>query len=179
MGTAGIVLTGPEGLKIAPHYNPHHAVESASFQSCSSFSTCLPASLLPIQPKMAQFANTSRGNHGTTLEATNNSASSLSDIDDSVDDGQRQATIQDERGASKRKRRRRAKDGGSSEVNGESSSLKRKRNSLRKAARDPRDEPEGKKKKKARVEGTETRSPSPVIDFDGLSRPSSSLRSSS
>jgi len=49
----------------------------------------------------------------------------------------------------------------------------RRRHAMTKAARDPRDEPSAPRKppKKAEVE---TRSPSPVIDFDGLSRPSTS-----
>lgn len=81
---------------------------------------------------------------------------------------------QDEKKANKKKRRRRAKDGGISEINGHTSSSKR-RHSISKAARDPRDEPK-KKKKKTKPEGTETRSPSPVIDFDGLSRPSRGTR---
>jgi GTP cyclohydrolase IA len=45
-------------------------------------------------------------------------------------------------------------------------SRKRRRYSISKAARDPRDEA-------SPIElGTDSRSPSPVIDFDGLSRPS-------
>jgi GTP cyclohydrolase I len=54
------------------------------------------------------------------------------------------------------------------------------RQSVSKPARDLRDEPERKTKKKRKVaaipEGSETRSPSPVIDFDGLSRPSKGTR---
>jgi GTP cyclohydrolase IA len=46
-----------------------------------------------------------------------------------------------------------------------------RRHSMSKAARDPRDEPEV-GRKRSKVDGKETRSPSPVIDFDGLSRPS-------
>jgi GTP cyclohydrolase IA len=45
-----------------------------------------------------------------------------------------------------------------------------RRNSISKAARDPRDQPTP--SKKSISAGTVTRSPSPVIDFDGLSRPS-------
>lgn len=49
----------------------------------------------------------------------------------------------------------------------------KRRHSISKAARDPRDEPESPPPKKSKKEeGTVTRSPSPVIDFDGLSRPS-------
>ncbi|KAK8110318.1 GTP cyclohydrolase, partial [Apiospora kogelbergensis] len=62
----------------------------------------------------------------------------------------------------------------------------KRKNSLSQAARDPRDEPEGKKKKKRRKEPKNgakdveevpfTRSPTPVIDFDGLSRPTRGTR---
>lgn len=68
------------------------------------------------------------------------------------------------------------------EVNGKvphPAAFDERRNSLGKAARDPRDEPPKKKKvKKALVngDGTKTRSPSPVISNDGLSRPSAGTR---
>ncbi|OIW30125.1 GTP cyclohydrolase I [Coniochaeta ligniaria NRRL 30616] len=56
----------------------------------------------------------------------------------------------------------------------------KRRHSVSKPARDLRDEPERKSKKKRKTaaigEETETRSPSPVIDFDGLSRPSKGTR---
>ncbi|KAK7965891.1 GTP cyclohydrolase 1 [Apiospora aurea] len=63
----------------------------------------------------------------------------------------------------------------------------KRRNSLSQAARDPRDEPEaeGKKKKRRKrskdgskdvEEVPHTRSPTPVIDFDGLSRPTVGTR---
>ncbi|KAH8159705.1 hypothetical protein CIB48_g8547 [Xylaria polymorpha] len=100
-----------------------------------------------------------------------------SDIDDSVDGSVNRAVngSRDESKAKKKRKRRRAKDGGISETLTQSSSSKR-RNSLHKAARDPRDEPERKRKKKSKAEGAETRSPSPLIDFDGLSRPSLGTR---
>ncbi|KAF9877245.1 hypothetical protein CkaCkLH20_05511 [Colletotrichum karsti] len=63
------------------------------------------------------------------------------------------------------------------EVNGHT--RKARRESLSRPARDPRDttSPKSKKKKKkSKPEGTVTRSPSPVIDFDGLSRPSVGTR---
>lgn len=50
---------------------------------------------------------------------------------------------------------------------------KSRRLSVSKPARDPRDDPSP---QRAAEEVTETRSPSPVIDFDGLSRPSTLLR---
>ncbi|KAI1745891.1 GTP cyclohydrolase I [Xylaria scruposa] len=100
-----------------------------------------------------------------------------SDIDDSVDGSVNRAAngSRDEGKAKKKRKRRRTKDGGISETVTQPSSSRR-RNSLHKAARDPRDEPERKRKKKARTEGVETRSPSPLIDFDGLSRPSLGTR---
>ncbi|RYP92077.1 hypothetical protein DL770_001807 [Monosporascus sp. CRB-9-2] len=123
---------------------------------------------------MGRFDKPSRGNQDTAIELSSGSGTSLSDADDSVNGSQRQATDSDERRARKHKKRRRVKDGGISEVDGESKS--KRKNSLSKAARDPRDEPERKKKRKAKAEGTEARSPSPVIDFDGLSRPSRGTR---
>lgn len=124
---------------------------------------------------MVNFGEPSRRDHESALSITSGS-SSLSDADDCVNDRQPQTTDRDERRAHKKKKRRRARDGGITELNGggsegRSESRKRK-HSLSKAARDPRDEPEGRKKKKSKSGATETRSPSPVIDFDGLSRPS-------
>lgn len=58
-------------------------------------------------------------------------------------------------------------------VNGaKPSAFEKRRNSLAKASRDPRDEPAPKKRPSIAGAVTTTRSPSPVIDFDGLSRPS-------
>lgn len=106
------------------------------------------------------------------------SSSNVSDADDSVNGGNLRRKSADNRRAEKKKKRRRANDGGASEVvNGDEKSKSKRRNSLSKAARDPRDEPERKKRKKAKSEGeASTRSPSPVIDFDGLSRPSRGTR---
>lgn len=67
--------------------------------------------------------------------------------------------------AGKKKRRRRA-----TKTNGESHS--RRRHSVSKPARDPRDNPSP---QRPVPEVSGTRSPSPVIDFDGLSRPSTSI----
>jgi GTP cyclohydrolase IA len=62
------------------------------------------------------------------------------------------------------KKKRKNKDRGSKD--GERQPIKKRRHSLSKAARDPRDEA-------SPIEAdVGTRSPSPVIDFDGLSRPS-------
>lgn len=108
------------------------------------------------------------------LDPSASSVTGVSDIDDSVNGSEKH--VRDESRAdsrsSRKKKRRRAKDGGISEINGHSSSSKR-RHSISKAARDPRDEPSKRKRKReAKVSGVDTRSPSPVIDFDGLSRPS-------
>ncbi|KAH7033637.1 uncharacterized protein B0I36DRAFT_348672 [Microdochium trichocladiopsis] len=94
-------------------------------------------------------------------------------------------TLHSHHKADKKRRRHRARDEASPELNGHARQSKR-RNSLSKAARDPRDEPEGKKTKKRKTtaapavttteSGTLTRSPSPLIDFDGLSRPSRGTR---
>ncbi|KAI0139395.1 GTP cyclohydrolase I [Hypoxylon sp. NC0597] len=126
---------------------------------------------------MAQPTDTRRSDQGSVAPySSNSSAIEVSDVDDSANASEKPArdNNQDEKKANKKKRRRRAKDGGISEINGHTSSSKR-RHSISKAARDPRDEPK-KKKKKTKPEGTETRSPSPVIDFDGLSRPSRGTR---
>ncbi|KAI6354379.1 GTP cyclohydrolase 1 [Pyricularia grisea] len=69
----------------------------------------------------------------------------------------------------KKKHKKRKSDHG---VNGVIKTAHR-RLSLSNAARDPRDEPPPKPKKKPEAP---TRSPSPVIDFDGLSRPSVGTR---
>ncbi|KAJ8129406.1 hypothetical protein O1611_g4224 [Lasiodiplodia mahajangana] len=126
---------------------------------------------------MVQFSETKPSDNGSASEPSSSSTTGMSDVDDSTNGGLRRSGdgLRDERKADKKKRRRRTKDGGISEVNPRSRSHKR-RHSLSKAARDPRDEPESKKKRKAKSEGTETRSPSPVIDFDGLSRPSLGTR---
>ncbi|KAI0805882.1 GTP cyclohydrolase I [Xylaria sp. FL0064] len=122
---------------------------------------------------MVQFAEAKATDQDSVSEPSHSSVTGPSDVDDSVDGSVKRA-VNGSSAANKRKRRR-TKDGGISELPTQPSSSKR-RNSLSKAARDPRDEPKKKKKKKAKSEGTETRSPSPVIDFDGLSRPSSGTR---
>lgn len=85
-----------------------------------------------------------------------------------------------------RKRRRerkekKRKNGNAIAVNGaKPSAFAQRRNSLAKASRDPRDEPLPRKRRAAAPQSApeeegavvKIRSPSPVIDFDGLSRPS-------
>ena len=92
---------------------------------------------------MVQFANSTRNDR-------NESAIDLSSSspDDSVhDDSQPLPTDGDEKRSRKGKKRRRAKEAGAVEVNGSNRPSSRK-NSLSKAARDPRDEPEKKVKRK-------------------------------
>ncbi|KAI0966647.1 hypothetical protein F4678DRAFT_475759 [Xylaria arbuscula] len=126
---------------------------------------------------MVQFADTRTSDRDSVSEPSSSPATSPSDVDDATDGSVKRAAngVSDSKTAAKKRKRRRVKDGGISEDVARSSSSKR-RNSLSKAARDPRDEPAKKKKKKSKSEGTVTRSPSPVIDFDGLSRPSSGTR---
>ncbi len=70
----------------------------------------------------------------------------------------------------KEKSKKRKIQGGSS---GASYSRRQRKHSMSKAAREPRDEPESEAFAKiTKSDGGITRSPSPVIDFDGLSRPS-------
>ncbi|KAI1075680.1 GTP cyclohydrolase I [Whalleya microplaca] len=126
---------------------------------------------------MVQSTEPRRFDQESALETSSSSVTGVSDVDDSVNGSTKRGHDEDRDGrkANKKKRRRRKKDGGISEVNGKESSSKR-RNSLSKAARDPRDEPTGRKRKRPKVEGIVTRSPSPLIDFDGLSRPSRGTR---
>ncbi|KZL80486.1 gtp cyclohydrolase i [Colletotrichum incanum] len=80
--------------------------------------------------------------------------------------------------SSKRDSRKRKGGDDDAKVNGHPAK-KLRRPSLSQPARDPRDTTTtkpSKKKSKAKSEGTVTRSPSPVIDFDGLSRPSLGTR---
>ncbi|KAH8654029.1 hypothetical protein BGZ60DRAFT_386808 [Tricladium varicosporioides] len=76
----------------------------------------------------------------------------------------------EEEGHGTKKKKRKSKTEKSSKMNG---SLSKRRHSISKPARDPRDDPSPVRPSK---DETETRSPSPVIDFDGLSRPSAGTR---
>ncbi|KAI0398156.1 GTP cyclohydrolase I [Xylariaceae sp. FL0594] len=128
---------------------------------------------------MVQFAESRTSSKDSPPDTSNSSVAGLSDVDDSVNGSVKGKAHQekDEKSARKKRKRRRTKDGGISELNSHSD-LSKRRNSLSKAARDPRDEPETKRRKREEriEEETETRSPSPVIDFDGLSRPSLGTR---
>ncbi|KAG5979094.1 GTP cyclohydrolase 1, partial [Claviceps digitariae] len=88
-------------------------------------------------------------------------------------------------GKSPRRRRRKSKKNRSEAPNDSQSvvlngshpgALDKRRHSLSKAARDPRDEPPTKKRATATGSSEIVRSPSPVIDFEGLSRPSLGTR---
>ncbi|KAF5596502.1 GTP cyclohydrolase I [Fusarium pseudoanthophilum] len=84
-----------------------------------------------------------------------------------------------------RKEKKRKNGDASVAVNGaKPSAFAQRRNSLAKASRDPRDEPLPRKRRAAATQSVpeeegavvKIRSPSPVIDFDGLSRPSRGTR---
>ena len=101
-------------------------------------------------------------------------SSSASSADGGSVNGERKRRKRDAKERNKKKHKS-EHDGSVEIINGGHPRTER-RESLSKAARDPRDIPDPKKKhKKHHKEGKEgkiTRSPSPVIDFDGLSRPS-------
>lgn len=88
-------------------------------------------------------------------------------------------------GSAHKKKRKEKRNGAKSNTNGvspaRSKAFDKRRNSLGSAARDPRDEPvvmvKSKKKAKAAAAATQSdaeseTTPSSVVDFDGLSRPS-------
>lgn len=105
-------------------------------------------------------------------------SSSASSADGGSVNGERKRRKRDAKERNKKKHKS-EHDGSVEIINGGHPRTER-RESLSKAARDPRDIPEPKKKhKKHHKEGKDgkvTRSPSPVIDFDGLSRPSRGTR---
>ncbi|KAF9768301.1 GTP cyclohydrolase 1 [Fusarium sp. DS 682] len=95
------------------------------------------------------------------------------------------SSSEDSRRRRRERKEKKRKNGGDvvTTVNGaKPSAFAQRRNSLAKASRDPRDEPVPKKRRATAStvpeEGAvvKTRSPSPVIDFDGLSRPSRGTR---
>ncbi|KAI2643225.1 hypothetical protein GGS21DRAFT_536720 [Xylaria nigripes] len=125
---------------------------------------------------MVQFNEVKEAGWGSVSDSS--TTTTPSDMDDTVN-GSAKRSLSGERGdrkASKKRRGRRSKDGGASEVDMISSSSKR-RGSISKAARDPLDEPEEKPKKRSETEEiVKSGTMSPVIDFDGLSRPSRGTR---
>ncbi|TVY16344.1 GTP cyclohydrolase 1 [Lachnellula arida] len=114
---------------------------------------------------MVQFANPPTSGKGHDEEAVVDMPS-LSSSEDGARNGTSKRKSDDEGQNKKRKRKSKSEKG--SKVNG----VKR-RQSVSKPARDPRDEASSSRPKKELVG---TRSPSPVIDFDGLSRPSRGTR---
>jgi GTP cyclohydrolase I len=109
---------------------------------------------------MVQFANSPSKGMSESSEEGNESAS-VSGHNTPKGIGSSKRKSEDGDGSKKKKRKKHTK------VNGESHS--RRRHSVSKPARDPRDDPSP---ARPLPEVAGTRSPSPVIDFDGLSRPS-------
>ncbi len=113
---------------------------------------------------MVQFETLpSKQNHLDTDGAVRMTSSNSSDQE--LPNGSGQLKRNAEEGQSKKRKRKQKGDKGA-KVNGSSS---KRRHSVSKPARDPRDEASPVRPQK---EVAGTRSPSPVIDFDGLSRPS-------
>jgi hypothetical protein len=110
-----------------------------------------------IRHKMAQFANSTDKDKGEPNPDQRESAAS----GQATPNGTLKRRSEDGEGSRKRRRRRGVKG-------------HHRRNSVSKPARDPRDDPSP--PGLAEEEISDTRSPSPVIDFDGLSRPSRSLQ---
>lgn len=105
---------------------------------------------------MIKFADSPSDTKNRNGESTDDSRAAS---EDGTNSKRRQAVNGGEEGHKKKRKHkdRKSKDG---------RALKKRRHSLSKAARDPRDEA-------SPIElESGTRSPSPVIDFDGLSRPS-------
>ena len=113
---------------------------------------------------MVQFANPPTQGKEEDEEAITEMPA-LSSSEEGAANGSSKRKSDDEGHGKKRKRKSKSEKG--SKVNG----VKR-RHSVSKPARDPRDEASSPRSKKELVG---TRSPSPVIDFDGLSRPSKAL----
>ncbi|KAF4964982.1 hypothetical protein FSARC_7160 [Fusarium sarcochroum] len=114
---------------------------------------------------------------GVISKKRSHDVASVSGSSTSSDESRRQ------RRRERKERKRKNGDASGAAVNGaKPSAFAQRRNSLAKASRDPRDEPIPKKRRAPTVVPEEenavvkTRSPSPVIDFDGLSRPSRGTR---
>ena len=114
---------------------------------------------MPETTKMVTFTDNSeaeKDNHGSAAPADGASGISTPNSESKAADSTKKE--------SKDKRRRRK---GKAGVDGEPRKKKTRRNSLSKAPRDPRDGVDSPVEQEVG-----TRSPSPVIDFDGLSKPS-------
>ncbi|KAF4873296.1 GTP cyclohydrolase 1 [Colletotrichum siamense] len=120
---------------------------------------------------MTQFEGAELKKGKKTKHNHHNGLSGSSDGSDAETASQASSSKRGKKDKSKRKR-----EGDDAELNG--NSKKHRRPSLSRPARDPRDttSSSSKKVKKPKNESAVTRSPSPVIDFDGLSRPSIGTR---
>ncbi|KAF5021327.1 hypothetical protein F66182_6627 [Fusarium sp. NRRL 66182] len=113
---------------------------------------------------------------GITSKKLSHDVSSVSGSSASSDDSSRRRRRRERK---EKKRKRENGDVSGVAVNGaKPEAFNGRRNSLAKASRDPRDEPAPRKRRVVPEEKAvvQTRSPSPVIDFDGLSRPSLGTR---
>jgi hypothetical protein len=123
-----------------------------------------PPRLPQSQPKMVEFANLPAKVRGKEEEIDQVSASSSSEL------GTPNGTLKrksESDGQCSKKKKKKSKSERGAKLNGMSHS--KRRHSVSKPARDPRDEASPLRPSQ---EPAGTRSPSPVIDFDGLSRPS-------
>jgi len=112
--------------------------------------------------KMVQFANHPSMDNGEDIDRILN----LSSSEQETLNGKLKRKSEEGEGQGKKKRKPRSERG--PKVNG-TQHLAKRRHSVRKPARDPRDEAYSPRRL---ADSARTRSPSPVIDFDGLSRPS-------
>jgi GTP cyclohydrolase I len=120
----------------------------------SHFNSTLTLSPPPFNSSMVKFSDTVEMADKQELNGSDGTATPESTT---LANGTTKRVGDEEESKKKRKKEKKSKDHKPS---------KKRKNSLSKAARDPRDALE------TPIEETSTRSPSPVIDFDGLSRPS-------
>jgi GTP cyclohydrolase I len=113
---------------------------------------------------MVKFANSPTQGKEEDEEAVGEMPS-LSSSEEGLPNGSSKRKSDNE-GHGSKKRKRKSKSEKGLKVNGSHS---KRRHSVSKPARDPRDEASSPRPRKERVG---TRSPTPVIDFDGLSKPS-------
>lgn len=131
-----------------PNLGPRSSLFSECFQLNSH---CAPIPLLS-SATMVKFS-----------ESDPDSKRALSDVreeSESAIDGEAPANGAGDESSKKKRKNKEKKDG-------KQRSLKKRRHSISRVARDPRDDPSP-----TATTSPGTRSPSPVIDFDGLSRPS-------
>jgi hypothetical protein len=114
-----------------------------------------------LDARMVNFADTAAEVKNNNVNSANESA--VASPDEHPNRTSQNDTMQEDEESRKKRKRDKKKSRGRS--------LKRRHYSISKAARDPRDEASPTEPEPG------TRSPSPVIDFDGLSRPSKYLNS--